>query len=257
MQQNVFYPPDAAALERISGISVTTYRNCLADVRKGAAVAEPEIHDAKEDEYNHWKLMQSEQDSPAGIALWLSHRIGLSTEEIVSLTWTRVDFDATSLTTITVGKTAAYNGSLTSVSAVKADGTIGDDYLTTKTFYTYTVENGVYNLTACQNQGKTADTTANNFADVVITKGASTITLATPSASVYANANTLYALQKGSVGTTAFSAGTKFASYTGVANTAKYTDSASSTPAKQFSAVYTVATSPTNSAVLYVIVVEA
>ena len=79
---------------RISGISVTTYRNCLADVRKGAAVAEPETHDAKEDEYNLWKLMQSEQDSPAGIALWLSHQIGLSTEEIVSLTWEQVDFDA-------------------------------------------------------------------------------------------------------------------------------------------------------------------
>ena len=54
---------------RISGISVTTYRNCLADVRKGGAIAEPETHDAKEDEYNLWKLMQSEQDSPAGIAL--------------------------------------------------------------------------------------------------------------------------------------------------------------------------------------------
>ena len=79
---------------RISGISVTTYRNCLADVRKGPAPAEPETHDAKEDEYNLWKLMQSEQDTPAGIALWLSHRIGLSTEEIVSLTWAQVDLDA-------------------------------------------------------------------------------------------------------------------------------------------------------------------
>ena len=79
---------------RISGISVTTYRNCLVPVRKGAAVTEPETHDAKEDEYNLWKLMQSEQDTPAGIALWLSHRIGLSTEEIVSLTWTQIDFDA-------------------------------------------------------------------------------------------------------------------------------------------------------------------
>ena len=82
---------------RISGLSVTTYRNCLADVRKGAAPAEPETHDAKEDEYNLWKLMQSEQDSPAGIALWLSHRIGLSTEEIVSLTWAQIDFDASVL----------------------------------------------------------------------------------------------------------------------------------------------------------------
>ena len=79
---------------RISGISVTTYRNCLADVHRGAAVAEPETRDAKEDEYNLWRLMQAEQDSPAGIALWLSHQIGLSTEEIVSLTWAQVDLDA-------------------------------------------------------------------------------------------------------------------------------------------------------------------
>lgn len=79
---------------RISGISVTTYRNCLADVHKGAAVAEPETRDVKEDEYNLWKLMQAEQDSPAGISLWLSHRVGLSTEEIVSLTWAQVDFAA-------------------------------------------------------------------------------------------------------------------------------------------------------------------
>ena len=79
---------------RISGISVTTYRNCLADVRKGGAIAEPETRDAKEDEYNLWKLMQAEQDTPAGIALWLSHQIGLQAEEIVSLTWAQVDFDA-------------------------------------------------------------------------------------------------------------------------------------------------------------------
>ena len=79
---------------RISGISVTTYRNCLADVRNGGAIAEPETRDAKEDEYNLWKLMQSEQDTPAGIALWLSHQIGLQAEEIVSLTWAQVDFDA-------------------------------------------------------------------------------------------------------------------------------------------------------------------
>ena len=79
---------------RISGISVTTYRNCLAPAHKSGASAAPETRDAKEEEYNLWRLMQSEQDTPAGIALWLSHRIGLSAEEIVSLTWAQVDFAA-------------------------------------------------------------------------------------------------------------------------------------------------------------------
>lgn len=79
---------------RISGISVTTYRNCLADVKKNDIAVESAPRDAKEEEFRIWKTMQSEQESPAGIALWLSHQIGLPNEEIVSLTWKQIDFAA-------------------------------------------------------------------------------------------------------------------------------------------------------------------
>lgn len=79
---------------RISGISVTTYRNCLADIKKNDLASVGTPRDAKDEEFRIWKIMQAEQDTPPGIALWLSHQIGLQNEDIVSLTWEQIDFDA-------------------------------------------------------------------------------------------------------------------------------------------------------------------
>ena len=61
-----------------------------------------------------------------------------------------------------------------------------------------------------------------------MTKGTAQITLATPSTSVYANANTAYVLEKGSVSSGTFTAGTSYSVYTGVSNTAGYKDAVSS-----------------------------
>lgn len=43
------------------------------------------------DEFELWKLMQAEKDTPAGLALWLTWQCGLTSREIVTLTWEQVD----------------------------------------------------------------------------------------------------------------------------------------------------------------------
>ena len=108
--------------------------------------------------------------------------------------------------TITVDKTAAYNGSLKDVSD-EGTNAMADGYLKEKTFYTYTKnDNGSYSLTACQYQA-----TKQNAG---ITKGEAKLYLSTGS-NVYANNNTAYVLEKAS--------GDTFGVYTGVSNTAGYT----------------------------------
>ena len=128
--------------------------------------------------------------------------------------------------TITVDKTAAYNGSLKEVFD-EGTSTMADGYLKENTFYTYTKnDNNSYSLTACQYQGVTAAATDNGTA-AVVTKGTATITLATPSATIYANGNTAYVLEKGSVSGT-FTPGDSYSAYTGVSNTAGYKDAVAS-----------------------------
>ena len=142
----------------------------------------------------------------------------------------KVVFMDGSTATITVDKTATYNGSLKDVLSTGAVVTSGmaDGKVQTNTFYTYTKnDNGSYSLTACQYQGVTSPATDNGTA-AVVTKGTAQITLATPSTSVYANANTAYVLEKGSVSGGAFTAGTSYSVYTGVSNTAGYKDAVTS-----------------------------
>lgn len=45
------------------------------------------------DEFKLWKVLQTERDTPAGLALWLAWQLGLQAREIVALTWDQVDFD--------------------------------------------------------------------------------------------------------------------------------------------------------------------
>ena len=114
--------------------------------------------------------------------------------------------------TITVDKTAAYNGSLKDVSGASSIETtyttpMADGKVKTDTFYTYTKnDNGSYSLTACQYQD---DKNAGS-----ITKGEAKLFLGGSNGDVYANGNTAYVLEKNSDGT--------FNVYTGVSNTAGY-----------------------------------
>ena len=84
---------------RVSGLTVENYRTSIA-LRLGhpapAPAKEPPAGpaDGLSPEYSLWRLMQDTKDTPAGIALWLLHQLGLTVEEIVRLTWSDVDFDA-------------------------------------------------------------------------------------------------------------------------------------------------------------------
>lgn len=44
------------------------------------------------DEFKLWKVLQAEKDTPAGLALWLTWQMGLTGNEIITLTWDQVDF---------------------------------------------------------------------------------------------------------------------------------------------------------------------
>ena len=125
-----------------------------------------------------------------------------------------------STATITVAKTSTYNGTMKDVSGIES--TMADGKIKANTFYTfYKNDNGSYNLKACQYQTYSS-TTANATVDTIVAKGVATI------AGKYANGTTAYILEKGKLETTTpatFTAGTSYSLYTGVSNTASYTDS--------------------------------
>ena len=81
---------------RISGVSVTTYRNTLARLSEPPDTALAP-RDPDGEEFRLWQVLQNEKDSPAGVALWLSTQMGLHMNEIVELTWDQVDFDGEAL----------------------------------------------------------------------------------------------------------------------------------------------------------------
>ena len=98
---------------RVTGFSVTTYRNKIA--RIFAAASAPETRGGMEtEEYLLWKILQSSKETPEGIALWLSWQMDVLTREIVELTWEQVDFDTNELRlpTRTLTMTKAVSGIL-------------------------------------------------------------------------------------------------------------------------------------------------
>lgn len=76
---------------RVTGFSVTTYRNKIAGMFETASAPETSL-DKETEEYLLWKILQSNKDTPEGIALWLSWQMDLISREIVELTWDQVDF---------------------------------------------------------------------------------------------------------------------------------------------------------------------
>ena len=98
---------------RITGFSVTTYRNKIAGMFETTST--PEASPDKEaEEYLLWKILQNNKDTPEGIALWLSWQMDLISREIVELTWDQVDFEANELhlPTRTLPMTKAVSGIL-------------------------------------------------------------------------------------------------------------------------------------------------
>ena len=86
---------DWATVARVSGVEIPALQ-----ARFASLVAEkpPEAHPPKAspgqvDEFKLWKVLQAEQDTPAGLALWLTWQMGLSAQEIVALTWDQVSLE--------------------------------------------------------------------------------------------------------------------------------------------------------------------
>lgn len=80
--------PEAA---RISGMAVATLQarfSASAPERKKEVSASAQV-----DEFKLWKILQAEQGSPTGLALWLAWQLGLQAQEIAALTWEQVDFE--------------------------------------------------------------------------------------------------------------------------------------------------------------------
>ena len=83
---------------RITGLAVSTYRSGLHEIKAensegGSAPLELEPEEDPGEELKLWRVLQAERDTPAGIALWLSTRVGLRATEIVALTWDQIDFE--------------------------------------------------------------------------------------------------------------------------------------------------------------------
>lgn len=83
---------DWPTVARISGVEVPALQARFAAYVPGkkntGRQATPQV-----DEFKLWKVLQTERDSPAGLALWLTWQLGLQAQEIVALTWDQVDFD--------------------------------------------------------------------------------------------------------------------------------------------------------------------
>ena len=79
---------------RISGTSISTLNANYAQYRKREAPAGK----AKDvDEFALWKVLQAEETSPEGLALWMTRELGLSLKEAAALTWQQVDMEAKTL----------------------------------------------------------------------------------------------------------------------------------------------------------------
>ncbi|MBQ2323511.1 MAG: tyrosine-type recombinase/integrase [Oscillospiraceae bacterium] len=76
---------------RITGLSVTTYRNIFAGETPRRA-PETSEYDRAGEEYRLWRLMHKRGETSAAIALWLARQEGLRAGEIAALTWEQVDF---------------------------------------------------------------------------------------------------------------------------------------------------------------------
>ena len=86
---------DWPAVARVSGVEVPALQARFAAYAPEKKAARRSA--AHVDEFKLWKVLQTERDTPAGLALWLAWQLGLQAQEIVALTWEQVDFDSDSI----------------------------------------------------------------------------------------------------------------------------------------------------------------
>lgn len=82
---------------RISGIAPATLYAKFSAYMPPAKAAEPQSEEPSVDEFLMWRVLQAEGSSPVGLALWMTWKMGLQANEILSLTWEQVDFETNEL----------------------------------------------------------------------------------------------------------------------------------------------------------------
>lgn len=88
---------DWARALQVSGLSVTTYRNCLAGTCRSDCPDAPEQRSRAGTEAQILEIIEKQQNTPEGIALALSFHLGLRNNEIVGLKWEQVNFETAAL----------------------------------------------------------------------------------------------------------------------------------------------------------------
>lgn len=77
---------------RVSGLAVSTFQACFAgDVPHKKR---PPRSERTFDEFRLWQVLQKEDSSAAGLALWMSWQLGVHGKDLVALTWDQVDLEA-------------------------------------------------------------------------------------------------------------------------------------------------------------------
>lgn len=83
-----------AYVARITGVEVRTLQAHFLEYTEKQQVPPPKKEQpAGIDEFKLWKILQAEKDSPAGLALWLTWQLALTSGEIIDLVWEQVDFE--------------------------------------------------------------------------------------------------------------------------------------------------------------------
>ena len=89
---------DCSYVSHVTGLEIRTLQLRFPQYAARSGRARTAEKNRTIDEFRLWKLLQAEQDTSAGLALRLAWDLGLSTGEIASLTWDRVDLLARTVT---------------------------------------------------------------------------------------------------------------------------------------------------------------
>ena len=82
---------DWPEVARLSGVEVPALQARFSGFVEKKAVPRQSVGTV--DEFKLWKVLQTEKDTPAGLAMWLTWHMGLQAQELVALTWDQVEED--------------------------------------------------------------------------------------------------------------------------------------------------------------------
>lgn len=94
---------DWTYVSRITGLTIPGLQVHFSEYlpHKDRSTRAERIPDQQVDEFKLWKVLQSEKNTAAGLAMWMSWQMGLQVRELVELTWDQVDWARGTLRLIT------------------------------------------------------------------------------------------------------------------------------------------------------------